>query len=1188
MAGLLQQSGAQPQKQPKWVPLFIDRAFTGIYTNRSVLHDPSDVPTTRFYGGRPDALWQGSNIELSNKLSLQRRPGLSAFSTATYPTPPNRAFSFELLDGTIRVIIDTGSTGNLTVTSVATSIGSSAVYTGTFPAAGSNHYVGLKFTITGFTATLANNGTFTCTASTTTTLTLSNSVAVSETHAAVAASTGAVYYDTQSGGVKTLLFAKSEGAGQTYFVAVAGTLYMGDGVDVQKYTPVNSNGTIWNYGIDAPTAAPTTTITESGSAATQWAASTWFSTMGLLIDSTGNVEQLLNITNGSQFGTSSNGQPTWNQTTTGTTVDNTAVWTNLGPVTPWAANTAYANQSAPTAGMSCCIYDVVTGCIFTMIRPGNANGTSGTSRPNFPNSVGSILRNDGGCDWYCRGNVNFNGGIGGWLPGLPVSGGSFILEPIGPPSGPGQPLSTQSVYIQHCTTAGTTSTSNAHPAWNTSLGTSGIVTTDNELNWISLGSPVWSAGATYFAWSGQSSTFSVVKDSNNSLWVCVVGGTSGGSTPFVAPILWQAGHSYVLGNTVIDSNSNTQQVTTAGTSGGSAPSWATNQGGTTADNTVTWTNIGSAYGTIVKESTGVQWSNVGQTSSWVANKSYNRPTAGWNPPGPNDPFGSADVNDGTNIEFVVQTGFTGSGTPSWNATTGGETIDSGAVWHNNGPFLQNSFSWSTGFQYAYSFSSRLSTDSYNIAPGPPEANLPNGLGTPTGALTGGISTASPLATISGGNVGAVITLTGAGSIDPQVDTVIIWRTADGGSTLFFLTEIPNPTPINGTPGTWTLDDYMPDLATSTLPGLNVLVKAPIDHENDPPPSSFLPMVYNFQRIWGADEDQVLFSGGPDILTGNPNESYNPADQFPFLSRVIRLVKTSQGLIVLLPNSIELIGGGPVTSTFYSVTLSPGVGLLNYNALDVYAGEIYLFTSDSQFMMMTPSLNLVTAGFPLGDQFSSWNPATARVAVQQSGTDNGIYISDGSTGWYRVNPRQVPVQEPVWSPFAAITNGCKMVQSVEVSPGIKKLLVGATSANQQILERDLTVYTDNGTPYPSSFVMGALTLAHPGQLALLKFIEADFSGVSRQPTVSYLLNEISGSFTAFSAAPQFDPPGIYGTTVTPTSYSPNRYYFGGNPSLARCRHLQIKVDFGTVNPLAAGGVVEEMFSLTVFGRLMVEL
>ena len=67
---LLIQAGAQPQKQPKFVPLFIDRAFTGIYTQRSALHDPSDLATSRFYGGRPDALWQGSNVELSNRLTL--------------------------------------------------------------------------------------------------------------------------------------------------------------------------------------------------------------------------------------------------------------------------------------------------------------------------------------------------------------------------------------------------------------------------------------------------------------------------------------------------------------------------------------------------------------------------------------------------------------------------------------------------------------------------------------------------------------------------------------------------------------------------------------------------------------------------------------------------------------------------------------------------------------------------------------------------------------------------------------------------------------------------------------------------------------------------------------------------------------------------------------------------------------
>jgi hypothetical protein len=207
-----------------------------------------------------------------------------------------------------------------------------------------------------------------------------------------------------------------------------------------------------------------------------------------------------------------------------------------------------------------------------------------------------------------------------------------------------------------------------------------------------------------------------------------------------------------------------------------------------------------------------------------------------------------------------------------------------------------------------------------------------------------------------------------------------------------------------------------------------------------------------------------------------------------------------------------------------------------------------------------------------------------VASHQSGVDNCIFVADGSTGWYRLNPHQVGAQqstEPIWSPFAAITGGCKMVQSVEIVPGVKKLLVGATACNQQILKRNLTFFTDNGTAYGAFFVMGAITLAHSSQIALLKHMEFDFSGVSFQPTVSYLLNEISGVFTPFTAVPQFDPPSIYGKTVTPSSYSPNRYYFLGNASLARCRFLQIKIDFGTTpNP-------DEMFNACIVGRIMIE-
>ena len=54
---------------------------------------------------------------------------------------------------------------------------------------------------------------------------------------------------------------------------------MGDGVDVRKYTPTNSNGTVWNWGTNPPTTQPSVSIVESGSAAIAWVANTVFSTM---------------------------------------------------------------------------------------------------------------------------------------------------------------------------------------------------------------------------------------------------------------------------------------------------------------------------------------------------------------------------------------------------------------------------------------------------------------------------------------------------------------------------------------------------------------------------------------------------------------------------------------------------------------------------------------------------------------------------------------------------------------------------------------------------------------------------------------------------------------------------------------------------------------------------------------------
>jgi len=74
------------------------------------------------------------------------------------------------------------------LTSVASSSGNTAVYTGTITGGGTNNFKGQTFEVAGFVTHTSNNGTFICTANDTTTLTLENASAISETHAATATS----------------------------------------------------------------------------------------------------------------------------------------------------------------------------------------------------------------------------------------------------------------------------------------------------------------------------------------------------------------------------------------------------------------------------------------------------------------------------------------------------------------------------------------------------------------------------------------------------------------------------------------------------------------------------------------------------------------------------------------------------------------------------------------------------------------------------------------------------------------------------------------------------------------------------------------------------------------------------------------------------------------------------------------
>jgi hypothetical protein len=1053
MPNLLQMSGAQPTKQTRFAPIFINRSFSGLYTQRNPLRDPSDTIREKFYGGRPDALLAGSNIELTNRLTLARRPGLSAFSTATYPNAPDYFYSFQKADGTIDVIVDTSAD---------------------------------------------------------------------------------IYVDNQDG-TKTLIVAKAAGAVQSQFQGVGSTLYIGDGVDLLKWNdfglgvPGNNNGgsnPSWNWGTVAPKTPPTLTITSSGVSAVTWVTGTVYSTMGILVDSNGKIQQLNSVNasgvNTTQYGISGNGTPAWNSTPGGPTSDGSVTWTNFGPVGVWEAAHTFNNASSGgTAANPCIIYDPGSNSCYINIRPGGSSGVSGSIRPAFTGTFGSIF-NDGTVKWICLGSPK-QGAT--WLPShtYPALGTvtnndavSSIMEPVGLPA-----PSNTTVFWQ-TSGGGTSGGSGTAPKWGT---VPGQLSQDGDLIWVCQGSATWAALTPITAWGGQGQLlFSAIKDSNSNIQVCVVSGTTGAS----------------------------------------APTWETNYSATTNDGNAKWVCVGNSL-------------------SWAANTKWYLPVAGFSPPTASQPYGGAAIEDSNkNVQFVIASGKSGASQPTWNGV-GQTTTDNTITWFCTGAYNNNFFSWTKGHTWAFSFGSRTASDPYNTTPPP---GLMNPLGPPTGSASGAISTASPIAVVTGANTGAVVTVSGTGSTDPQVDTIYIWRDADGGgaANMFFLTEIPNPTPVGGMAQPWMFNDYIPDVPTATLPGLNNLIPAPIDASNDPPIAGFKPDAYHFGRVWGHVGNTVYFSGGPDTLTGNGNESFPPANSFSFPGMVTRCVAVPTGLMVFTVDNTFIIAGGPSLASFYSQPLIPGTGLLSFNALDMLGGVIFLFTSDRQFVSIDPSSGESEIGFAIGDQLSNFNPSNVYVASHISGSkDKAVYVADGSTGWYRMNPNQAPEGGAVWSPFATITGGCQAVQSIEVSPGVHQLLVGPTGTNASISKRDLGVFTDNGSAYSSNFTMGTLILAQPGQLSELSFITLDLVRTGTAPTVKFLLDEITGTFIQFTASSVSDPPELYGAGGHPASLFSNRYYFNstmsGNtlPPPAWCRFMQMQLDFGNTDT-----VQNELLTLTVFG------
>jgi hypothetical protein len=154
--------------------------------------------------------------------------------------------------------------------------------------------------------------------------------------------------------------------------------------------------------------------------------------------------------------------------------------------------------------------------------------------------------------------------------------------------------------------------------------------------------------------------------------------------------------------------------------------------------------------------------------------------------------------------------------------------------------------------------------------------------------------------------------------------------------------------------------------------------------------------------------------------------------------------------------------------------------------------------------------------------------------------------------------------------------------VEVTPGVHKLLVGPTGTGN-ILQRDLAVWTDNGTPYDSWAMVGSAVLTLPGQIAEVLFIATDAVKIGTPIQLGILVDDAIPYYTGPIDMLQNyveDPP-----TLKPSrSFWSQRFYLDdAKEEASAMRHCQIKVQF---NP--EDTVQNELLTMTIFGSYSQEI
>jgi hypothetical protein len=609
-------------------------------------------------------------------------------------------------------------------------------------------------------------------------------------------------------------------------------------------------------------------------------------------------------------------------------------------------------------------------------------------------------------------------------------------------------------------------------------------------------------------------------------------------------------------------------------SGTNAPIWpAFTKSGASYDSTTNQIIWGGSVVEIAMAGQQYTWNNIGPLADflWQKNTAYTLP-------------GSNIIDTNSNQETAYETGVSGKTQPNpWSSTVGSLTADTNPplTWINEGavPALTNTGNTITatstqGWLYWIALVNTLDNTVSNVGP----------VSVGTGPVIKGQVTFAPGAGLP----------TNLSNIDPQADYVAIFRSTDGLTTPLLIPGFVN------SPYTVPLAQYLRYGYVDTVPDaeLNNLVEGAQQQENTPPAIGAVNLTYHLNRIWYSLGNTVYWTTGPLSPVGNGTDGTAPGNYSSCPSKVTRLVPTAIGMLVYTVSDIFIIPGNGTTSNpiLPALPYLTGVGLGSYNALDINGGIIGFFTTDNQFVMFDPSAGLNYVGFNIGDQFrlnngtpgQSWVSSDVYVAFNIFGEDQAWYVADGANGWFRLIATPAPEQGSVaWSPFATLQGTCGAIKSIETSPGIHNLLVGQTTESSNILFRNLSATSDNGTTgnngtkYLAYGVIGSIVLAQPGQIAKIAYITTVSVRTGTPMVLGVILDEalpyFTGSFDILKKAVS-DPPNL----PQGKSWYRQRFYLAEDTETsAYCMDLQIMFQWPEENAM------NELQTYTIFGAFEIE-